>query len=129
MSDPSQHRPTALIIEDDDKLATIFNNAVSMAGFETVLAEDGRKGLEALKSRCPDLVLLDLHLPEISGDRILHMIRMDDDLKSTTVLLVTADSAMADFLVDKSDYVLQKPISFIQLRAMAERIFKSLTSE
>jgi CheY-like chemotaxis protein len=74
-------------------------------------------------------VLLDLHLPEISGDRILHMIRMDDDLKSTTVLLVTADSAMADFLVDKSDYVLQKPISFIQLRAMAERIFKSLTSE
>jgi hypothetical protein len=42
------------------------------------------------------------------------------------VILATADSAMADFLHDKSDYVLQKPISFIQLRDLAGRILNSL---
>ena len=125
MPDSTKNRPLALIIEDDDKLATIFTNAVSMAGFEILLAEDGRQGLEALKARPPVLVLLDLHLPEVSGDRILHAIRTDETLKSTTVILATADSAMADFLTDKSDYVLQKPISFIQLRDMAERILQS----
>lgn len=126
MTNSSTLPPLALIIEDDDKLATIFKNALSMAGFETVLADDGRKGLEVLKTRQPSLILLDLHLPEVSGDKILHAIRQDETLKSTIVILATADSAMADFLNDKSDYVLQKPISFIQLRALAERIFKSL---
>lgn len=126
MTNSSTLPPLALIIEDDDKLATIFKNALSMAGFETVLADDGRKGLDALKARQPSLILLDLHLPEVSGDKILHAIRQDEILKSTIVILATADSAMADFLNEKSDYVLQKPISFIQLRALAERIFNSL---
>ncbi len=126
MTDSPANRPLALIIEDDEKLATIFNGALSMAGFETALAEDGRKGLDALRARRPALVLLDLHLPEISGDKLLHEIRTDQALASIVVILATADSGMADYLNDKSDYVLQKPISFIQLRAMAERILNSL---
>jgi DNA-binding response OmpR family regulator len=126
MTEPTAARPLALIIEDDEKLAAIFNGALSMAGFEIALADDGRKGLDALKARRPALVLLDLHLPEVSGDRVLHEIRSDETLKSIVVILATADSAMADFLTDKSDYVLQKPISFIQLRSLAERVLKSL---
>jgi DNA-binding response OmpR family regulator len=126
MADSTPVRHLALIIEDDDKLGAIFTGALSMAGFETLLAEDGRKGLDALRAKRPALVLLDLHLPEVSGDKILHEIRADEDLKSIVVLLATADSAMADYLTDRSDYVLQKPISFIQLRDLAERILNSL---
>jgi DNA-binding response OmpR family regulator len=126
MTEQSTAKPLALIIEDDDKLATIFNGALSMAGFEIALANDGAKGLDELRARHPALVLLDLHLPEVSGDKILHEIRADETLKSTIVILATADSTMADFLTDKSDFVLQKPISFIQLRSLAERLLKSL---
>lgn len=126
MTIPTPIKPLALIIEDDEKLATIFSGALSMAGFETARADDGRKGLDALKARRPALVLLDLHLPEVSGDRILHEIRADEALSSMIVILATADSAMADFLLDKSDYVLQKPISFLQLRDLAERLRKTL---
>ena len=126
MSESPTVRHLALIIEDDEKLATIFQGALSLAGFEIALAEDGRKGLDALRARRPELVLLDLHLPEVSGDKILHEIRSDEALRSIVVVLATADAAMADFLTDRSDFVLQKPISFIQLRALAERILNSL---
>jgi DNA-binding response OmpR family regulator len=126
MNDPKSIAPRALIIEDDEKLATIFKNALAMAGFDIVLAEDGRNGLDLLREHRPALVLLDLHLPEVSGDKILHEIRADESLRSTVVMLATADSTMADFLVDKSDFVLQKPISFIQLRSLAERVRNTL---
>jgi CheY-like chemotaxis protein len=126
MSIETAPKPLALIIEDDDKLATIFTGALSMAGFETVFIANGRVALETLKEITPRLILLDLHLPEVSGDKILHAIRADERIKNAIVVLATADSSMADYLEDKSDFVLQKPISFLQLRDLAERIRKTI---
>ena len=63
--------PIALIVEDDDKLAEIFSEAVKAAGFAAIVAEDGRSALELLPSTTPTLILLDLHLPHISGSELL----------------------------------------------------------
>ena len=112
----------ALIIEDDENQAPIFTQALKMAEFETETISDGQAALDRLAVVVPDLVLLDMHLPHVSGDIILRQIRADERLAETRVMLATADAVMAENLRDESDLVLLKPISFTQLRDLAKRL-------
>lgn len=117
----------ALIIEDEEDLATIFSEALKAAGFETELLYDGAVASERLKEVQPVIVVLDLNLPHVDGNQLLHQIRTDERLAQTRVLVATADSGMADILDDEPDLTLLKPISFVQLRLMAERLALSDT--
>ncbi len=112
----------ALIIEDDQKLAAIFAQALQMAEFETEIIHDGEMALARLAETRPAVVVLDLHLPNVSGADILRQIKADTRLAKTRVMLATADSVMAETLRSKADLVLLKPISFIQLRDLAARL-------
>ncbi len=114
--------PLALVVEDDPDQADIFAYALQMARFETEIITDGRAALERLSQIVPALVVLDLHLPYVSGDEILRFIRADKRLTDTKVLLATANPQMADILQEESDLVLLKPISFVQLRDLAKRL-------
>jgi len=113
---------SALIIEDDRDLALIFAQALQAAGFATGIVRDGDDALARLAVVTPDIVVLDLHLPRISGADILREIRADERLAQTRVIVATADPRMADMLQDQPDLVLLKPISFSQLRDLAARL-------
>ena len=112
----------ALIIEDDNDLAIIFAMALQEAGFETQIVRAGDTALMWLSSSTPDIVVLDLHLPRVSGDTILKEIRADARLAKTKVIITTADPRMAEMLDDKADLVLLKPVGFSQLRDLAARL-------
>lgn len=112
----------ALIIEDDKKLAEIFAQALKAAGYQTEVIQDGQEALERLAETTPAVVVLDLHLPRVSGKDILRQIRADGRLVKTRVMLATADPLMAETLRDTADLVLLKPISFNQLRDLAARL-------
>ena len=116
-----------LVIEDDEDLATIFSESLKAAGFETEIIYDGAVAAQRLKEVQPIIVVLDLNLPHVDGDELLQQIRGDARLKDTRVIVATADSVMADMLGDEPDLTLLKPISFIQLRDMAERLARSDT--
>jgi len=112
----------ALIVEDDNDLAIIFAMALQEAGFETQIVRAGDTALMWLSSSTPDIVVLDLHLPRVSGDTILKEIRADARLAKTKVIITTADPRMAEMLDDKADLVLLKPVGFSQLRDLAARL-------
>jgi DNA-binding response OmpR family regulator len=112
---------TALIIEDEDDLATLFAEALRHAGFETRIVSDGREAQESLVSVVPWLVVLDLHLPNVSGSDILHFIRSDPRLAGTRVIIASADDRSVQLLEDVADLALVKPITFSQLRDLAAR--------
>lgn len=114
---------SAFVIEDDKKQAEIFSEALSMADFKTEIIYDGSQAVRDLQKATPDLIVLDLHLPCISGDKILSQIQNSTHLKETKVILATADPQMANILQDKCDLVMIKPISFIQLRDLALGLF------
>lgn len=118
--------PLALIIEDEPDLAALFSAAMRNASFETEILADGQIALERLAEITPAIILLDLHLPKISGREILHHIRNDERLTKTRVLITTADTLMAGPLRHQADQVLVKPISFRHLRDTAIRIRRSL---
>jgi len=126
MSDILPQNPLALVIEDDEKLAVIFSEAMKMAEFETIISRDGADALQHLAVSCPSVVVLDLRLPEVSGEHIFQVIRSDPRLSSSQVIIVTADPRAADTLYDQADLVLIKPVSYSQLRDLASRIRYSL---
>jgi len=113
---------SALIIEDDEDLANIFSIAIQEAGFETRIIRDGLLAQAALKEEQPDIVVLDMHLPGLDGSVLLEIIRSDQRLKETRVMIVTADPLMADMYTNMADLVLVKPVSFVQLRDLASRL-------
>lgn len=113
--------PLALIIEDDHKQATIFGLALKN-DFEVEVIEDGNLALSRLAILSPTLVVLDLHLPGISGEQIFQYIRSQEHLAQTRVILATADAVLAESLSEETDLVLLKPISVSQLRQLARRL-------
>jgi two-component system cell cycle response regulator DivK len=116
------NNPLALIIEDDPKLAFVFAEALQMADFETEIVQDGQAALGRLAATTPAIVVLDLHLPHLSGSDILAQIRADERLTQTRVILATADALKAEHLRSEADLVLLKPISLHQLSLLARRL-------
>ena len=111
-----------LIVEDDPAQAEIFSTALKQAGYTVTWLDHGGKAIDYLKQNRPDIVILDLHLPEVAGTSILHAIREAPHLSETRVILATADPRMADTVATESDLVLIKPVSYIQLRELARRL-------
>ena len=115
-------KPVAFVIEDTEDIALVFGTAVDRAGYEVVTIYDGAVALERLAEVIPDLVVLDLHLPGASGEQILKYIRSDSRFDNTKVILATADSNWAEKVQGESTISMLKPISFTQLRQLAERL-------
>ena len=114
-------RLLAIVIEDDRSVATIYTEALRVAGYETEVIGNGRVALNRIHEVTPALVLLDLHLPEVEGEKILAYIRSEERLAATHIFLVTADHVLAEQIREQAHVVLLKPVSFVQLRDMAAR--------
>ena len=114
----------ALIIEDDEDLASIFAEALRGVGFEVEVVADGKTAEERLKNGTPPfLVLLDMHLPHISGaDLLMNVIKKDERFAKTIIIITTADARMGEAYNEQVDFVMIKPISFVQLRDLTSRL-------
>lgn len=118
----AQSNFSALIVEDDPKLATIFSTALQQANYKTEIMQDGRLALQYLAVSLPDIVILDLHLPFVSGADVLKQIRADQRLARTQVIIVTADLFRAEALRDQVDAILFKPVGFIRLQNLVAKL-------
>ena len=116
-----EKKPLGYIIEDYEDTVTIFQWALERAGYEVEVAKDGAVAQKRLTEITPDLIVLDLHMPHVTGDVLLQQIRSDERLSETRVFLATADANMAAQLRDQAELVLLKPISLAQLQELAER--------
>lgn len=113
----------ALIIEDDEDLANIFAEALRGVGFEVEHVADGKTAQERLKGeQVPYLILLDMHLPHVSGSDLLADIKKDERFSDTVTIITTADARMGETYSDSVDFVMIKPISFVQLRDLTSRL-------
>ena len=115
-------KPLALIIEDDFDLSEIFSAALERDGFETEVVRDGKMAIDRLSGIAPAIVLLDLHLPHVSGVTILQKIQATEHFAKTAVIVTTADAQQADGLRGTADLVLLKPVSVDQLRDLTKRL-------
>jgi diguanylate cyclase (GGDEF)-like protein len=119
---PDMEKPFALIVEDDRDIAALFRHVLDIAGYHTEIVLHGGEAVNRLKSAQPDIVLLDLSLPGVSGEKILEGMRADTRLKSVPVVVVTAHSRVADNLAVEPDLVLLKPVNLSQLSNLVQRL-------
>ena len=115
-------KPFAYVVEDNPDQYVVFTKALEMAGYDVDGAKDGSIARQRLNEITPDLVLLDLHMPNVTGAMLLKQIRADARLENTRIWLATADARLAEQLRPQADLVLLKPVSFLQLRQLAERV-------
>ena len=114
----------AFVIEDDQDLSAIFTEALKAAGYQVETIRDGAIAQQRLNEANPEIVILDMHLPNIDGAHLLTQIRADERLSKTRVILATADALLGEYYDKKADLVLVKPISFSQLRDLTARYRK-----
>jgi DNA-binding response OmpR family regulator len=112
----------ALVIEDHEDISALFRMVLEEAGFQTQVIQSGDEAVVRLADVVPDVVILDLHLPGVQGDAILHQIRADARMAGTRVVVITAYSALARTLQDEADLVLIKPVSLNLLRRLVGRL-------
>ncbi len=87
---------TVLIVEDNELNMKLFNDLLEASGYNTVRAVDGRTALELAKEHHPELILMDIQLPDISGIEVTKIIKMDDSLKEIPIIVVTAFALSGD---------------------------------
>lgn len=82
-------KPTVLLVEDDQFLAGMYVTKLHLEGFHVLLARDGAEGWHLAQTANPDLILLDIVLPKLSGFEILERVRRSASLETVPVILLT----------------------------------------
>lgn len=114
-----------LLIEDNRDLAFGLRNNLEIEGYDVETAETGKAGLQAFQRTNPDLLILDLMLPELDGFRVLRSLRKDGH--ATPILVLTAKGEEADKVrglkMGADDYV-TKPFGLLELLARVEALLR-----
>lgn len=111
----------AFVIEDNNDVSNLFFRALVEAEFQVEIISRGETALARLEKESPTLVILDMHLPDINGATLLAFIRTREHLKDTKVIIATADAMLGELHGHKADLLLEKPISYAQMRDFARR--------
>lgn len=85
-----------LIVEDNELNMKLFRDLVEASGYETVMTRSGLNAIELAREHRPDLILMDIQLPEISGLDVTKQLKADVGLKSIPVIAVTAFAMKGD---------------------------------
>lgn len=118
---------TIAIVEDEQNIVELVKYNLDREGYRTISANNGRKGLELVKQELPDLVILDLMMPEMDGLTVCKQLRSDPQTKGIPIIILTAKSEEADRVLGlemgADDYV-TKPFSPRELVARVRAVLR-----
>ena len=85
-----------MIVEDNELNMKLFNDLLEAQGYETVQTRNGLEALDLARAHRPDLILMDIQLPEVSGLEVTKWLKDDEELRNTPVIAVTAFAMKGD---------------------------------
>jgi two-component system, cell cycle response regulator DivK len=113
-----------LIVEDNDLNMKLFHDLLEAHGYSTLQTKDGMEALKLARQHHPDLILMDIQLPEVSGLEVTKWIKEDDDLKAIPIIAVTAFAMKGDeekIREGGCEAYIAKPISVANFLQTVER--------
>ena len=116
-----------LVIEDHEENRRILRYLLASASFEMIEAVTGEEGVAAAERERPDLILMDIQLPEVSGLEVTKWIKEDDNLKSIPIIAVTAFAMKGDeekIREGGCEAYIAKPISVVQFLETVDRFLQ-----
>jgi two-component system phosphate regulon response regulator PhoB len=121
-----------LIVDDDPDILRLVSYNLMQAGFEVITAGSGRKALESVQKHPPDLIILDLMLPDVDGMEVCRTLRNREDSRRIPIVMLTARGEEIDrvvgFELGADDYVM-KPFSPRELVLRVKSIFRRMKDE
>ena len=115
---------TILVVDDDKDIVQTIKGNLELDGYRVLTAFDGRTGLQIVKTSRPDLIILDLNLPDIDGIKACQIIRREFDFP---IIMLTARDGISDKVLGlecgADDYIV-KPFNFLELSARIKSMFK-----
>ena len=121
-----EEKKKVVCIEDEPEMIDLVKLILGRKGFELTGANGGREGLEAVRRVKPDLVLLDLMMPDMDGWEVYQQIKADEELKNIPVIVVTAKAQSIDKVlglhIAKVDDYVTKPFGPQELLQSVERV-------
>ncbi len=123
---------TVLVVEDNDLNMKLFHDVLEAHGYNVLQAKDGMEGLRMAREHRPDLILMDIQLPDVSGLEVTKWLKDDETLKSIPVIAITAFAMAGDkekILEGGCDAYLVKPISIPNFLQTVERFVRPLVAE
>jgi two-component system cell cycle response regulator DivK len=115
---------TVLIVEDNELNMKLFNDLLEAHGYFTLQTKDGVEALRMARTHRPDLILMDIQLPEVSGLEVTKWLKEDDDLRSIPIIAVTAFAMKGDEQKIRDggcEAYIAKPISVASFMSTVER--------
>jgi len=123
---------TILVIEDDALNTALFKEILTARGYKLLIAETGRKALAMLGETRPDLIVMDIVVPEISGLDLIRMIKADEARRSIPIVAVTSLPARlykAEIMAAGCDAYVAKPLSVTTLWATIDHLLTESRAE
>jgi DNA-binding response OmpR family regulator len=118
----NRHGRLVLVVEDDQYLRALMSDALTSTGFSVIEASNGWTALRQAEEHRPDVILLDLILPEMDGSDVIVTLKSRRRTRSVPVIVVTGEpDPMLHAGVEKADGLLRKPFSLEELVNRAER--------
>jgi two-component system response regulator VicR len=115
-----------LCVEDEPQMIDLIKLILETKGYEVLGAEGGQQGLDLMRSEKPDLILLDLMMPEMDGGDVFHHMKEEVELRDIPVIVVTAKAAPIDKVlwinVAKVDDYVTKPFGPRELVESVEKV-------
>jgi DNA-binding response OmpR family regulator len=118
---------TVFIIEDEEDAAELFAEMMRISGFRVLKTSRAAPAIAMMTADKPDVVLLDIMMPEVSGLDILRQMRRDPNLANIPVIMVTAKGMPADIkngMQAGASTYLTKPVGFLELKEAVERTLR-----
>ena len=119
---------TVLIVEDEEDAAELFAEMMRVSGFRVLKISNSTPALSMMTVEKPDVVILDIMMPDISGLELLHQMRREPELANIPVVVVSAKSMPADIkkgMEAGASTYLTKPVGFLDLKEAVERAISS----
>lgn len=126
---PAPHVPRILIVDDEDDILDLLAYNFEREGYATSVARDGLEALEKAHGENPDLIVLDVMMPRMSGIETCRRIRQDAHLRNTPVLMLTArteEDHQVEGLDVGADIYLSKPVSVPVLLSQTRALLRSV---
>jgi len=124
----AEEKKKVVCIEDESEMIDLVKLILGRKGFELTGAMGGREGLDAIRRIKPDLVLLDLMMPDMDGWEVYQQMKADEELKHIPVIVVTAKAQSIDKVlglhIAKVDDYVTKPFGPQELLQSVEKVLK-----
>ena len=119
--------PRVLVIEDEKPIRELIRRTLTASGFDVILSHSGSDGLRLLREQRPDVIILDLNLPDVSGDDIFREIRTETHFSNIPIMILTGRNTYGlstNFLESGADDYVSKPFDLPEFTARVKALLR-----